>query len=134
MILNTSIIHQCTTRFVDELLSLLHNSILLKPNNLGKSHYEAKSLIWNLGVGYTSIHSCENGCIMFHREHNTTKNCPICGLFLFVLGQNQVPNKMFRHFPFILRLKQMFKTPNPSKLMKWHPLLKILGFAIVICN
>jgi hypothetical protein len=45
MILNTLATHECTNGFVDELLSLLCNSILPKPNNLPKSHYEAKNLI-----------------------------------------------------------------------------------------
>jgi hypothetical protein len=45
MILNTSTTHRCTNGFIDEFFSLLCNSILHKPNNLPKSHYEAKSLI-----------------------------------------------------------------------------------------
>jgi len=52
MILNTCATHRCTNGFVDELFSLLQNSILPKPNNLPKSHYEVKCLIQNLGLRY----------------------------------------------------------------------------------
>jgi hypothetical protein len=31
-----------------------------------------------------------------------------------------VPKKVLRHFPLILRLKQMFRALNLSKFMKWH--------------
>jgi hypothetical protein len=58
MILNTCTTHHCTNGFVNELLSLLRNSVFPTPNNLPKSHYEAKTLIQNLGLGYISIHAC----------------------------------------------------------------------------
>jgi hypothetical protein len=48
MILNTCATHRCINGFIDKLLSLLQNSFLPKPNNLPKSHYEAKRLIQNL--------------------------------------------------------------------------------------
>ncbi len=64
MILNTYATHHCTNGFVDQLLSLLQNFVLLKLNNLPKSHCEAKSLVQNLGLGYISIHACQNGCVV----------------------------------------------------------------------
>lgn len=67
MILNTCARHRCTNGFIDKLLLLLQNSILLKPNNLLKLDYEAKSLIQNLGLRYASIHLCENGCVLYHK-------------------------------------------------------------------
>jgi hypothetical protein len=79
MILNTCTTHHCTDGFVNELLSLLRNSIFPKPNNLPKSHYEAKTLIQNLGLGHISIHACQNGCVLYQNEHEAANQCPICG-------------------------------------------------------
>jgi hypothetical protein len=67
MIWNTCATHHYTNGSVDELLSLLTNSMFPKPNNLLSFHYEANSLIQNLG--YVTIHACENGCISYHNEH-----------------------------------------------------------------
>jgi hypothetical protein len=65
MLLNTCVIHQDGNGFVDELFSLLCNSILPRPNHLPKSNYETKKMIQNLGLGYTIIYACENGCVLF---------------------------------------------------------------------
>jgi hypothetical protein len=64
MILNTCTTHHCINGFVNELLSLLINSIFPKPNNLPKSHYEAKTLIKNLGLGYISSCMLELVCVV----------------------------------------------------------------------
>jgi hypothetical protein len=69
MILNTCATHHYTNGFVDELLSLLKNFMLPKPNNLFNFHYEAMNLIQNLGLGYLTIHACENDCVLYHNEH-----------------------------------------------------------------
>jgi hypothetical protein len=86
MILNTCTTHCCTNGFVNELLSLLRNSIFFKPNNLPKSHYEGKTLIQNLGLGYISIHACQNGCVLYRNEHEVANQCPVCGECWYVLG------------------------------------------------
>jgi hypothetical protein len=59
----------CTNGFVDEFLSLLKSFVLPKPNYFPNFHYEAKSLIQNLGLGYVTIHACENGCVLYCNEH-----------------------------------------------------------------
>jgi hypothetical protein len=70
MILNTCATHRVTNGFVDKLFSLLQKSIVPNLNNLFTSHYEAKSLIQNPGLGYVIIHACENGCVLYRKEHN----------------------------------------------------------------
>jgi hypothetical protein len=77
MILNTCATHRVTNGFVDELLSLLQNSIVPKPNDLPRSHYEAKRLIQDLGLGYILIHVCENGCVLYRNQYAITNHCPI---------------------------------------------------------
>jgi hypothetical protein len=78
-ILNTCTTHHCTNGFVNELLSLLKNLVFLTLNNLPKSHYEAKTLIQNLGLGYISIHACQSGCVLYQNEHEVANQCPVCG-------------------------------------------------------
>jgi hypothetical protein len=79
MILNTCTTHHYTNGFVNELLFLLINFVFPKPNNLPQSHYEAKTLIQNLGLGYISIHACQNGCALYRNEHEAINQCPIYG-------------------------------------------------------
>ncbi len=79
MLFNTHATHRFINGFLDELLSLLQNSILFKPNNLPKSHYEAKMLVQDLGFGYNPIHACNNGCVLYHNQHATINHCLVCG-------------------------------------------------------
>jgi hypothetical protein len=65
MLLNTCATHWVINGFVDELFSLLCNYNLPKPNKLPRSHYEAKRLVQNLGLRYSKIHACKNGCVLF---------------------------------------------------------------------
>jgi hypothetical protein len=109
-----------TNDFVDEFFSLLCNSILPKPNTLPRSHYEAKKLVENLGLRYTMIHVCENGCVLFCNQLNDIEVCPVCGQSRHVDGHNKVPRKILKHFPLIPRLKRMFWTPDLLELMRWH--------------
>ncbi len=47
--------------------------------------------------------------------------CPKCGLARYKdVGQAKVLNKVFRHFPLILQLKQMFRALVTYDLMLWH--------------
>jgi hypothetical protein len=49
-----------------------------------------------------------------------TKQCPICGVFRFILGRNKVLRKTQQHFPLIPRFKWMFKARTLCKLMRWY--------------
>jgi hypothetical protein len=58
--------------------------------------------------------------VLYHNEHEVVNQCLVCHECRYVLGRNRVPKKVLRHFPLILRLKQMFRALNLSKFMKWH--------------
>lgn len=58
--------------------------------------------------------------VLFHKEHVVANQCLVCGQLWYVLGRSKVPKKMIRHFPFIPRLRWMFRTPNLSRLMTWY--------------
>jgi hypothetical protein len=53
-----------TDRSMNLLLDLL-NDALPKGSALPKSFYEAKNLVKSVGIGYNSIHSCKNDCIIY---------------------------------------------------------------------
>ena len=73
----------CTTfaipnNFVDDLLKLLHETILPKGNMLPKTFYKAKCLLMKSGLSYNSIHACRDGCCLFRKELEDATECPIC--------------------------------------------------------
>jgi hypothetical protein len=113
-------LHKVTNGFVDELFSLLWNSILPKPNNLPMSHHSAKSLIQNLCLGYNIFHACDKGCVLFCNQYNVTNECHVCSQFQYVIKSNKVPKKVLKHFSLFFKLKRMFKAPNLAKLQTWR--------------
>ncbi len=58
--------------------------------------------------------------VLYHNEHEVANQCLVCNECRDVLECNRVPKKVLKHFPLILRLKQMFRAPNLSKFMRCH--------------
>jgi hypothetical protein len=74
LILNLQIVHGWTNESVDELLALLHR--LLPPDStLPKKWSACKAQITKLGLGYENIHTCVNGCVLFHKNHASETEC-----------------------------------------------------------
>jgi hypothetical protein len=59
------------------LLELL-TKVLLKPNSLPCSTYQAKKIICPLTLGIEKIHGCPNHCILYPKEHEFKDRCPRC--------------------------------------------------------
>ena len=59
------------------LLQLLHDAFP-KKNRVLKSHYEAKKMMKDMGLGYETIHVCKYDCALFWVEHAHLHKCPIC--------------------------------------------------------
>ncbi len=121
LLMNICTVHGVNNKFVDELLSLLHK-YLLPPNNcLPSNMYHAKTLTKKVGFNYHIIHACPNGCILFQGVHTNLDTYPKCGLAQYKdVGRAKVPTKVLHHFPFIPRLKCMFKALVISNLMVSH--------------
>ncbi len=94
MFLNAYTIHQVTNIFQDELFRLLGCEILLENNLMPKSRYEARKLVSNLGLNYTSMHTCEQGCILYCKENRDLLVCPICKVSRYVEGSMTIPCKV----------------------------------------
>jgi hypothetical protein len=57
-----------TDRSFDLLLDLL-NDALPEGSALPRNFHESKKLIKSIGLGYVSIHACENDCIFYWKDH-----------------------------------------------------------------
>lgn len=121
LLMNTCRVHRCSNSFIDELLSLLSNSVLPEANHLPKTEYEASKEMKRLGFGYNTIDACVRGCTLFWKTHKDAEECPKCHQPRYKqLGECRVPRKVLRHFPIIPRLQRMFGTEAQAKLMTWH--------------
>jgi hypothetical protein len=104
-----------------ELLTLLKD-MLPQGNAVPKTVYEAKQIIFPLGLEVEKIHACKNDCILYRGpEYEDLEKCPICGLDRFNhrkdggddenYNRNRRkgrPKKVFWYFPIIPHLKRWF--------------------------
>jgi hypothetical protein len=68
-----------TDRSFDLLVDLLVDA-LPKCSTLPRNFHEAKKVVKYVGVGYTTIHACENYCILFWKEHGKSDSCSVCSV------------------------------------------------------
>jgi len=68
-----------TDRSFSELLELLHE-MLPEGNMLSTRHYEAKKILYPMGMEYQKIHVCPNDCILYRKEFETLTKCSRCGV------------------------------------------------------
>jgi hypothetical protein len=69
------------------LLELL-SKVLLKPNGLPSSTYQAKKIICPLILGIEKIHACPNHCILYRKEHEFKDRCPRCNVSQYKQNDN----------------------------------------------
>jgi hypothetical protein len=79
MLMNICADHFVPNRFVDELLSLLKNRVLLIPNLVPKNMYFAKRLLAKIGFNYQNIHACPNHHMLYYAETSHLESCVKCG-------------------------------------------------------
>jgi hypothetical protein len=61
-----------------ELLKI-QKKMLLKDNELPSTTYEAKHVVYPLGLEIQKIHACPNDCILYHdKEYENLDACPVC--------------------------------------------------------
>ena len=61
---------------MDMMLQLLNEAF--KTAILPKHHYETKKYMFSFGLGYESIHACENDCALFWKENEDMQICLVC--------------------------------------------------------
>ncbi|XP_071679853.1 uncharacterized protein [Lolium perenne] len=81
-----------------------------------KNYNEAKKLVKCMGLGYVSIHACENDCILFWKENANANSCPKCKASRWKSERkhadgkrvHKAPKKVLRYFPIKKRLQRLF--------------------------
>ena len=97
------------------LLDLL-NDAFPEGSALAKTFHEAKKLVKTIGIGYTSIHACENNCILYWKGNVDLDSCPKCKVSRWksvrksLDGKHtyKVPKKVLRYFPIKKCLQRLF--------------------------
>jgi hypothetical protein len=67
-----------------------------------------------VGIGYISIHSCENDWILYWKENLDLNSC-LDGKHVY-----KVPKKVLRYFPIKKMLQRLFLTSKIANLTRWH--------------
>ena len=121
LLMNLCTVHGVSNTFADEMFAILHGHVLTEVNCLPKNYHAAQSLTRTLGLAYTTIHACAEGCVLFRGKHAKATHCPKCnGPRYRNQERKKFPVKVLRHFPIIPRLQRMFRSPSILKLMLWH--------------
>ena len=87
------------------LLDLLNDAY--PTSKIPKNFNEARKLVKCLGLGYISIHACENDCILFRKGNANAISCPECNSSRWKSEKKstdgkrvkKVPKKVLRYFP-----------------------------------
>ncbi|KAK1641941.1 hypothetical protein QYE76_059746 [Lolium multiflorum] len=97
-----------------------------------KITYEAKKLVYPLGLDVQKIHACPNDCILYRGKYENENKCPICGALRYKIRRDdpddvkgepprkRVPAKVMWYAPIIPRLKRLFRNKEHAKLLRWH--------------
>jgi hypothetical protein len=95
---------------------------------LPRNFHEAKKVVKSVVVRYTTIHACENDCILFWKEHENSNLCLKCKVShwksnnksLHGKREYKVPRKVLRFFPIKKRLQRLFVSSKAASLTRWH--------------
>jgi hypothetical protein len=60
-------------------LLVIQNKMLPKKNELPTTTYEAKQVVYLLGLEIQKIHACSNDCILYRgKDYKNLDACPVC--------------------------------------------------------
>ncbi|CAM8877247.1 unnamed protein product [Rhodiola kirilowii] len=96
--------------------------ILPPDNNYPSCYKDVKKVLKNLGLGYETIHACEQGCILYYKEHKDRVICPVCGVGRYIENESKskIPKKTLKDFPLTPRLQRLYMSPHIAGQMRWH--------------
>ncbi|KAI3469973.1 hypothetical protein Pfo_026636 [Paulownia fortunei] len=118
-LMHVKVLNGWSNKSFNMLLQLLREAFP-KPNAIPSSHYKAKKMLRELGLGYESIHACKNDCILFWDEHEGKDTCSTRTI-------KKSLKKSFDIF-FKLRLKQLFLSKYIVKDIRWHKEKRVLRY------
>ncbi|XP_062076859.1 uncharacterized protein LOC133781794 [Humulus lupulus] len=120
--MHIKVLNKLSNKAFDMILNIFRE-VLPNDHKIPSSHYEAKRMLRKLGLGYETIHVCENDCTLFWKEHKDATECPICGFSRYKLKgkrRKNVPVKKMHYFPITPRLQRLFMSRHTSEEMRWH--------------
>ncbi|WVZ57983.1 hypothetical protein U9M48_008305 [Paspalum notatum var. saurae] len=115
----------------NELLMLI-KKLLPEGNKLPATTYEAKEVVWPLGLEVQKIHVCPNDCILYRGDYRELECCPMCKASRYKIKRDdlgdvegerprkRVPAKVMWYFPIISRLRRLFRNKEHAKIIWWH--------------
>jgi len=92
----------------------IQKKMLLKPNELPTTTYEAKKIVCPLGLQIDKIHACPNDSILYHGEHENLDEYPVCSASRY---------KILRDDPGDVEDKERPKKKIPAKVMRYAPII-----------
>jgi hypothetical protein len=121
-----------TNKGFSEILKLI-KKFLLEENKLLASTYEAKEVVWPIGLEVQKLHTYPNSCIMYHGEKNKKMEvCPVCKASRYKIRcddlgdvedkppRKRIPTKVMWCFPIISCLKRLFCNEEHNKMLWGH--------------
>ncbi|XP_062085595.1 uncharacterized protein LOC133791693 [Humulus lupulus] len=120
--MHIKVLNKLSNKAFDMILNIFRE-VLPNDHKIPSSHYEAKRMLCKLGLGYETIHVCENDCTLFWKEHKDATECPICGFSRYKLKgkrRKNVPVKKMHYFPITPCLQRLFISRHTSEEMRWH--------------
>ncbi|XP_004309469.1 PREDICTED: uncharacterized protein LOC101306777 [Fragaria vesca subsp. vesca] len=115
--------HRTSNEHFDDYSSFIKR--LLPPaNKLPSSHYNAKKILNDLGLGYVKIEACKNNCVLFYGDYKDAFKCLKCNASrwedtLSPKGK-RIPMKVLRYFPLTPRLQRLYMCGKTAEDMRWH--------------
>ena len=91
--------------------------------------YEAKQVVYPLGLEIQKIHACPNDCILYRGEYENLDACPVCHASWYKIRRDdpgdvegdderprkRIPAKVTWYAPIIPRLKCLFRNKEHAK-------------------
>jgi hypothetical protein len=103
---------------------------LPKDNELPDSTYEAKKVLYPLGLELQKIYACINDCILYRgEEYENLEACLVCTALRYKIRRDnpgdvdgkptrkRVPAKVMWYAPIIPRLKRLFRNKEHGRLL-----------------
>lgn len=105
--------------------------MLLEGNKLSNHTYEAKKILYPMGLDYVKIHSYRNDCILYRKDIENMKECPWCEESRYKKKDNDVddddgvtskgvPTKVMWYLLITTRIKILFSNVSDTNNTRWH--------------
>ncbi|CAM8999975.1 unnamed protein product [Rhodiola kirilowii] len=96
-------------------------------NRIPTSFNHSKKVVNDLGMGYTRIDLCVNGCMIYYAEAEGLSNCTFCREDRYQPGAEQSTSRYVKvarssmfYLDIIPRLQRLFMMSSTAQHMSWH--------------